>query len=66
MVSIRTAHLASGIPVLPSSILGAGGHQPMSYGDGRWWLTFNGEIYNFLELREELSGLGHHFKSESD
>ncbi len=45
---------------------GAGGHQPMSYGDGRWWLTFNGENYNFLELCDELSGLGHHFESESD
>ncbi len=45
---------------------GAGGHQPMSFGADRWWLTFNGEIYNFLELREELTGLGHHFISESD
>ncbi len=46
--------------------IGTGGHQPMSYGEGRWWLTFNGEIYNFLELREELIGLGHRFESESD
>jgi len=46
--------------------IGAGGRQPMSYGAGRWWLTFNGEIYNFLELRETLSGLGHSFCSESD
>ena len=45
---------------------GEGGHQPMSYGDGRWWLTYNGEIYNFLELREELTGLGHRFESDSD
>ncbi len=45
---------------------GAGGHQPMSYGDERWWLTFNGEIYNFLELREELTGLGQRFESDSD
>jgi asparagine synthase (glutamine-hydrolysing) len=45
---------------------GPGGHQPMSYGEGRWWLTFNGEIYNFLELRETLTGLGHRFESESD
>ena len=42
------------------------GDQPMSYGDGRWWATFNGEIYNFIELRAELESLGHRFKSRSD
>ena len=30
------------------------GHNPMSWDDGRLWITFNGEIYNFLELRQEL------------
>ena len=42
------------------------GHQPMSYGDGRYWITFNGEIYNFLELRKQLRKLGHQFFSETD
>ena len=42
------------------------GHQPMPYGDGRYWITYNGEIYNFLELRTELERLGHRFRSESD
>ena len=42
------------------------GHQPMSYGDGRFWITYNGEIYNFIELRKELEGMGHRFYSESD
>jgi|HubBroStandDraft_6_1064221.scaffolds.fasta_scaffold00055_38 asparagine synthase (glutamine-hydrolysing) len=42
------------------------GRQPMSYADGRYWLTFNGEIYNFIELRETLRQLGHGFVSESD
>jgi asparagine synthase (glutamine-hydrolysing) len=42
------------------------GRQPMSYADGRYWLTFNGEIYNFIELRESLRQLGHRFVSESD
>jgi asparagine synthase (glutamine-hydrolysing) len=42
------------------------GHQPMSYGDGKYWITYNGEIYNFIELRKELEGLGHRFRSESD
>src|SRR5687767_6593822 len=34
--------------------LSEGGHQPMRAVDGRYWITFNGEIYNFIELREEL------------
>ena len=42
------------------------GHQPMAAGDGRFWIVFNGEIYNFLEIREELEGLGHTMKSRSD
>jgi asparagine synthase (glutamine-hydrolysing) len=42
------------------------GSQPMSYGEGRYWITFNGEIYNFLELREELRGHGYQFFTESD
>ena len=42
------------------------GRQPMSYADGRYWLTFNGEIYNYIELREVLRGLGHSFTTETD
>jgi asparagine synthase (glutamine-hydrolysing) len=42
------------------------GHQPMSYRDGRFWITFNGEIYNYLELRQELITLGHRFVSQTD
>ncbi len=45
---------------------GDGGIQPMSYGDGRYWITYNGEIYNYLELREELSSRGHAFATHSD
>lgn len=41
------------------------GRQPMVYG-GRFWITFNGEIYNFRELRRQLLALGHSFFSESD
>ena len=44
----------------------AGGHQPMSDADGAVWVTFNGEIYNFLELRSELEAYGHHFRTKSD
>jgi len=43
-----------------------GGWQPMSSHDGRYHLVFNGEIYNYLELRETLEELGHVFKSTSD
>jgi asparagine synthase (glutamine-hydrolysing) len=46
--------------------LSACGHQPMSYADGRYWIVFNGEIYNFAELRRELESLGHRFVSHSD
>jgi len=42
------------------------GHQPMSYQNERYWITFNGEVYNYLELREELLNLGHQFVSKSD
>lgn len=42
------------------------GHQPMSDGEGSIWLVFNGEIYNFLELKRELEGYGHTFRTNSD
>lgn len=42
------------------------GHQPMSSDDERTWITYNGEIYNYLELRQELQGLGRRFRSTSD
>ena len=42
------------------------GRQPMSHGNGRYWITYNGEIYNFLELRDELQGLGHSFRTNCD
>ena len=41
-------------------------HQPMNSSNGRYTITYNGEIYNFKELRDELEILGHVFKSSSD
>lgn len=46
--------------------LSAAGHQPMGSPDGRFWITFNGEIYNFLLLREGLERHGVRFRSRSD
>jgi asparagine synthase (glutamine-hydrolysing) len=42
------------------------GHQPMGSADERLWITFNGEIYNFQALREELLKKGYRFKSNGD
>jgi asparagine synthase (glutamine-hydrolysing) len=46
--------------------LSAAGNQPMTDASGRLWITFNGEIYNFQELRCELEDLGHTFHTASD
>ncbi|HTL26832.1 MAG TPA: asparagine synthase (glutamine-hydrolyzing) [Burkholderiales bacterium] len=44
----------------------AGGQQPMAASDRGLWIVFNGEIFNYLELREELSALGFAFRTRSD
>lgn len=42
------------------------GHQPMSYANETLWITFNGEIYNYIELREELEKYSYTFKTKTD
>ena len=44
----------------------SGGHQPMSDADETVWVVFNGEIYNFKELRADLERRGHQFRTNSD
>jgi len=46
--------------------LTAAGHEPMAYADGRYWLTYNGEVYNAAELRAELEAKGCRFRSTCD
>ena len=46
--------------------LSPGGHGPMASADGRYWITYNGEIYNYVELRDELRARGHVFRTASD
>jgi asparagine synthase (glutamine-hydrolysing) len=46
--------------------LSPAGHQPMASADGTAWITYNGEVYNFAEIRHELEALGYPFRSRSD
>ncbi len=46
--------------------LSANGHQPMCDSSERYWITFNGEIYNYIEIREKLQALGHVFHTNTD
>jgi asparagine synthase (glutamine-hydrolysing) len=46
--------------------LSEAGHQPMCDAAGSYWITFNGEIYNYIELRNELKQKGHQFMTQTD
>ncbi len=46
--------------------LSSAGHQPMTSDDGKVVLSYNGELYNFIELRTQLQRLGHQFRSNTD
>src|SRR4029077_10881403 len=62
----NTSHASLGHCRLAIIDLTATGHQPMSDPDGRYWITFNGEIYNYLELADELRGVGYQLRGRSD
>jgi asparagine synthase (glutamine-hydrolysing) len=62
----REAGVAFGFRRLAILDVSARGHQPMFSADGRYVIVFNGEIYNFKELRTRLEGLGHKFSSGTD
>ena len=59
-------HLVLGHRRLSLIDLSDSGHQPMSYGEGSYEISFNGEIYNYRELKSELKSIGFAFKTESD
>ncbi len=62
----KTGDLAFGFRRLAILDLSAAGHQPMSSADGRCWIIFNGEIYNYVELRHQLESYGHRFHTATD
>ncbi|MCF8171978.1 MAG: asparagine synthase (glutamine-hydrolyzing) [Candidatus Methylopumilus sp.] len=63
---LSDAHIQFGHTRLSIIDLTSAGHQPMTYAQGRYTVTYNGEIYNYLELRAELEALGEAFASHSD
>jgi asparagine synthase (glutamine-hydrolysing) len=62
------AHQRSGIGHRRLAILdlSAAANQPLTTPDGRYWITFNGEVYNFQDIRRELEATGQQFKSTGD
>jgi len=62
----RSANLFLGHRRLSVIDLSPLGHQPMSNEDGTLWIVHNGEVYNFIEIRNKLESFGHHFKSRTD
>src|SRR5262245_36230583 len=59
-------HVCLGSDRLSIIDLSEAGHMPMSDENEDWWITYNGEVYNFRELREELIRCGHTFRSRTD
>jgi asparagine synthase (glutamine-hydrolysing) len=64
--SFESPSLGLGARRLAILDLSAMGNLPMHIDDGRLWITYNGEIYNYIELRAELESLGHRFRTGTD
>ncbi|KAB2826825.1 MAG: asparagine synthase (glutamine-hydrolyzing), partial [Candidatus Dadabacteria bacterium] len=65
-ISLQDADLVLGHRRLSIIDLSDAGHQPMSWDGGEYWITYNGEVFNFRELRTELRLLGCRFRTDSD
>jgi asparagine synthase (glutamine-hydrolysing) len=65
-VCLETDGVALGHRRLSILDLSEAGSQPMASRSGRFWVVYNGEIYNYLEIRRELEALGHAFRSGTD
>jgi asparagine synthase (glutamine-hydrolysing) len=61
-----TSHIGLGHRRLKIIDLSSAGHQPMCNEDRSIWIVFNGEIYNYIELRKDLENKGHIFRSNTD
>jgi asparagine synthase (glutamine-hydrolysing) len=66
VVNLESDTLQLGHTRLSILDLSSDGNQPMPYADGKFYITFNGEIYNFIELRQELESFGHNFRTDTD
>ncbi|MBU0515585.1 MAG: asparagine synthase (glutamine-hydrolyzing) [Proteobacteria bacterium] len=64
--TVREGRLTLGHRRLSILDLSPAGRQPMSDPEGRYWIVYNGEVYNYLELRQELQRAGHRFVSGTD
>src|SRR5262249_49155376 len=62
----ESGHIALGHTRLSIIDLSELGHQPMTDPTSRFWITYNGEVYNYCDVRDELSRKGHQFRSHSD
>jgi asparagine synthase (glutamine-hydrolysing) len=63
---VSLGHVCLGSNRLSIIDLSAAGHMPMSDENESWWITYNGEVYNFKQIREELIRCGHTFRSRTD
>ena len=64
--TVQGANVVLGHRRLAIIDLSPGGHQPIQDGSGRYTMVYNGEIYNYIELRQELIKYGHNFHTQSD